>query len=118
MNSFRNSVQLIGRLGQTPEVKDFNGNKMVRFSIATNDYSILKNGDKKEETYWHTVVIWGKQAENAEKLLEKGSEVLIDGKLISRTWADKDGFKRYITEVVANNFLLVGNRKPLLVEEQ
>lgn len=118
MNTIRNSVQLIGRLGQTPEVKTFNGTKMMRFSIAINDFIVLKNGDKKEETYWHNIVIWGKQAENAEKLLEKGMEVLIDGKLVSRTWADKNGGKRYITEIVAENFLLIGMRKksPITVD--
>lgn len=111
MNTIRNSVKLIGRLGQAPEVKEINGNKMAKFSIATNEYTILKSGEKREETNWHNIVIWGKQAENAEKVLEKGKEVMIDGKLVNRSWVDNAGIKRYSYEIVANNFLLVGKVK-------
>lgn len=111
MNTIKNSVKLIGRLGKAPEVKEINGNKMAKFSIATNEYIILKSGKKREETNWHNIVIWGKQAENAEKILEKGMEVMIDGKLTNRSWVDNTGIKRYSYEIVANTFLLAGKEK-------
>lgn len=110
MKNLRNRVQLIGHLGMDPEVKTFNGGKkMVRFSIATSD--TYKNGDGKKvtETQWHNVVIWGgATADVAEKYLTKGKEVAVEGKLVHRSYDDKDGVKKYMTEVVVSDLLLLG----------
>jgi single-strand DNA-binding protein len=112
MMNIKNRVQLIGNLGGTPEVKEFDGgNKVARFSVATSEYYTNKKGEKVTETQWHNIVVWGKLAEIAEKLLQKGSQVAIDGKLINRNYTDKQGAKKYITEVVANEFLLM-DKKP------
>jgi single-strand DNA-binding protein len=111
MNALRNRVQLIGNLGAPPEVKTItNGRKMARFSMATNEFYLNAKGEKVEETQWHLIVAWGKAAEIAEKLLDKGSEVAIDGKLVNRTYTDKEGVKKYITEVEMNEFLVLGNK--------
>ena len=109
MNSLKNSVKLIGHLGQNPEVKDLeNGNKMARFTIATNDSYTNKAGEKIENTEWHPLVAWGKTAEIAEKYLEKGKEVAIEGKLMHRSYDDQDGNKKFITEVVVKEILMLG----------
>ena len=109
--TIKNRVQLIGNLGGAPEVKTLDGgNKLAKFTIATNDYYTNKKGEKVTETQWHNVIVWGKLAGLAEQLLEKGSEVVIDGKIQTRDYLDKDGVKKYFTEVVANEFLLI-NRK-------
>jgi single-strand DNA-binding protein len=109
MTTLRNSVQLIGHLGNDPEMKSFgNDRSMARFSLATNEYYRDGNGKQTQETQWHNIVAWGKTAEIAEKILSKGKEAAIQGKLISRSWEDKDGNKRYITEVVANEILVFG----------
>lgn len=109
MTTLRNSVQLIGHLGNDPEMKTFgNDRSMARFSLATNEYYRDGNGKQTQETQWHNIVAWGKTAEIAEKLLSKGKEAAIQGKLISRSWEDKDGNKRFITEVVANEILVFG----------
>jgi single-strand DNA-binding protein len=111
MNTLRNSVKLIGHLGANPEVKEFDGgNKVARFTIATNDSYKNKAGEKVENTEWHSVVAWGKTAEIAEKYLEKGKEVAIEGKLTHRSYDDKDGNKRYTTEVVINEFVMLGGK--------
>ena len=108
MNALRNKVQLIGNLGMNPEVKELEGGrKVAKFTLATNEYYNNKKGKKVQETQWHNIVAWGKTAELMEQLLDKGKEVMIEGKLTNRTWDDKDGNKRYITEVVANDFLLM-----------
>lgn len=112
MMNIKNRVQLIGNLGGSPEVKEFeSGNKVARFSVATSDYYTNKKGEKITETHWHNVVVWGKLAEIAEKLLQKGSQVAIDGKLTTRNYTDKQGAKKYITEVVANEFLLMDKKQ-------
>ena len=111
MNALRNKVQLIGNLGAAPEVKTIsNGRKMARFSMATNEIYYNGKGEKVEETQWHLVVAWGKSAEIAEKFLDRGSEVAIEGKLINRSYTDKDGVKKYITEVELNELLLLGTK--------
>lgn len=114
MNSLKNSVRLIGHAGANPEIKSFENpdstaNRMARFSIATNDYYINKKGEKVENTEWHTVVAWGKAAELAEKLIEKGTELAIEGKLTTRTY-EKNGEKRYMTEIVMNEFVLLSKK--------
>jgi single-strand DNA-binding protein len=112
MMNIKNRVQLIGNLGGTPEIKEFDGgNKVARFSLATSEYYTNKKGEKVTETQWHNVVVWGKLAEIAEKLLQKGSQVAIDGKLSNRNYTDKQGIKKYITEIVANEFLVM-DKKP------
>jgi single-strand DNA-binding protein len=109
MNAMRNKVQLIGHVGQDPEIKSFDGGKKVaNITIATNDYYINDKGDKIEQTEWHRVAAWGKVADIIEKYVTKGKEVAIEGKLTHRSYDDKDGAKRYITEVVANDILLLG----------
>ena len=111
MNTMKNKVQLIGHLGANPEVKTLDGGKkLARISIATNETYLTAKGDKVTETQWHNVVAWGKTAEIAEKLFTKGMEVLIDGKLVNRSYTDKDGNKKYITEVQANELLVFGKK--------
>lgn len=110
MKSLRNSVQLIGRLGKDPEVKDFNDRKKATFSIATTDsYKNLK-GEKVEDTQWHNVVIWGKLAEVVEKYLKKGHEVAVEGKLIHRVY-ETNGEKRFITEINVNDLVMLGGKQ-------
>jgi single-strand DNA-binding protein len=109
MNAMKNRVQLIGHVGQEPEVKTFDGGKKVaNITIATNDYYTNDKGEKVENTEWHKVVAWGKTAEIIEKYVTKGKEIAIDGKLTHRSYDDKDGTKRYVSEVVVNDILLLG----------
>ncbi len=109
MNAMKNRVQLIGYVGQEPEVKTFDGGKKVaNITIATNDYYINDKGEKVENTEWHRVTAWGKTAEIIEKYVTKGKEIAIDGKLTHRSYDDKDGTKRYVSEVVVNDILLLG----------
>ena len=105
----KNSVQLIGHVGQEPEIKTLEGGKKVAtISIATNEVSYRENGDKVEQTQWHRVSAWGKTAEIIEQYVTKGKEIAIEGKLTHRSYDDKDGNKKFITEVVANEVLLLG----------
>jgi single-strand DNA-binding protein len=109
MNNLRNKVQLIGRLGQTPEVKKLDSGKTVaNFSLATSDKYKNAKGELIENTEWHNLVAWGKTAEIIEKYVKKGNEIAIEGKLTNRSWEDKDGNKRYATEVLVNEILLMG----------
>jgi single-strand DNA-binding protein len=109
MNTLRNSVKLIGRLGQDPEVKLLDtGNKVATFALATSESFTTKDGNKQEQTQWHSIVVWGKLAVVCEKYLKKGKQIAIDGQLTYRTWEDKNGMKHYISEVVANEMLFVG----------
>ena len=109
MNALRNKVQLIGRLGQDPEIMTFDdGNKMAKFSIATDDSYKDKNGEKVERTYWHNVIVRGGLVNIVENYVVKGKEIAIEGKLTNRSYEDKDGNKRYTTEVLCNELLLLG----------
>jgi single-strand DNA-binding protein len=110
MKSLRNSVQLIGRLGKDPEVKEFAKNKKASFTIATTDAYKNQKGEKVEDTQWHNIVIWGKLANIAEKYLKKGQEVALEGKLIHRAYETTNGEKRYITEINVNDLVLLGNK--------
>jgi single-strand DNA-binding protein len=111
MYALRNRVQLIGNLGNAPEIrKTETGKKLVRFSVATNESYKNSNGDKVTETQWHSLVAWGKLADIAEKFLNKGTEVAIEGKLINRNYTDKEGIKKYITEIQVNELLLLGSK--------
>ena len=106
MNSLRNSVRLVGNLGMDPEVKTFDNNRsLAKFSIAVSESYKNDKGEKVTDTQWHNMVIWGPQAKLAEDYLKKGDEVAIEGKLASRSYTDKEGNKRYVTEVVVNEFL-------------
>src|SRR3978361_1948810 len=107
----KNKVQLIGHLGADPEIKTMEGGrKHARINIATNETYLNSKGEKVTETQWHNVVAWGKTAEIAEKIFAKGMEVLIDGKLVNRSYTDKEGNKKYITEVQANELLVFSKK--------
>jgi len=109
MNAMKNKVQLIGNVGNEPEVKTFGeGKKVANITIATNDFYINDKGEKVDQTEWHRVTAWGKVADIIEKYVTKGKEIAIEGKLTHRSYDDKDGNKRYITEVVALDVLLLG----------
>ena len=111
MNNLRNNVRLIGHLGQNPDVKQLNGGKkLAKCAIATSENYKNENGEKVTETQWHNLVAWGKQAEIIEKYLKKGSEVAIEGKLSNRSYTDKEGNKRYTTEVVIHEVLMLGKK--------
>lgn len=111
MNSLRNRVQLIGNLGMQPEIKTLeSGKKMAKFSIATNETYKNAQGEKITDTQWHNIIAWNKTAEIVEMYLEKGKEVAIDGKLTTRSWEDEKGNRKYITEIVCNELLMLGNK--------
>ncbi|MFL5747641.1 MAG: single-stranded DNA-binding protein [Niastella sp.] len=109
MYAIKNKVQLIGNLGQEPNIRTTEtGKKVARFSIATNDIYRNSRGERIRETLWHTVIAWGKLAEIAEKYLTKGREVAVAGKLVHREYTDKNGIKRFITEIVLNELVMLG----------
>ena len=108
MNNVKNKVQLIGNLGNAPEVKVLDGGKkLARLSLATNETYKNAKGEKITETQWHNVIAWDKTAEIVEKYFTKGLEVLIEGKLVNRSYTDKEGIKRYTTEVQASELLIL-----------
>jgi single-strand DNA-binding protein len=108
MNTLRNNVQLIGRLGKNPEVKTFDSGKTIAtFSVATNESYRNAKGEKVEDTQWHNIVAWGKLADIAGKYLKKGSEVALQGKLIHRDY-ESNGVKKYITEINVNELMMLG----------
>jgi single-strand DNA-binding protein len=109
MNSLRNKVQLIGNLGNDPEIINLeSGRTLAKFSIATNESYKNASGEKVTDTQWHNVVAWGKTAEIIEQYVTKGKEVAVTGKLTSRSYETKEGEKRYITEIVCNELLMLG----------
>lgn len=111
MNALKNKVHLIGRLGAKPEIKNTEkGKKLAQFSLATSESYRNAKGEKVTDTQWHKIVAWGKVAEIAEKYLDKGKEVAIEGKLISRSYTDKEGTKKYITEIQVNELLMLGHK--------
>jgi len=111
MYALKNKVQLIGNLGSNPEIKTLDGGKkLAKFSIATNESYRNANGEKVTETQWHNLVAWGKLAEIIEKYITKGSEVAVEGKLTYRTYNDKDGVKKYFTEIQVNELLMLGEK--------
>lgn len=106
MKNLNNQVQLIGRIGNDLELKETkNGKKFLNLSVATNEYYKNEKGERQQETTWHKVTAWNKPAELMHNLLEKGTEIMVQGKLSNRSYEDKNGDKQYITEVVVNNFL-------------
>ncbi len=108
MNTLRNKVQLIGRLGQDPEIVNFeDGNKMAKFSLATDDSYKDKNGNKVERAYWHNIIVRGGLVKVVENYISKGQEIAVEGKLTNRSWEDKEGKKHYTTEIVCNELLML-----------
>ena len=108
MNAMKNRVQLIGNVGNDPEIKTLeSGKKLAHLTIATNDKYTNDKGEKVEQTEWHRVTAWGKTAEIIEKYVVKGKEVAVEGKLTHRNYDDKNGEKRYVTEVVVSEILLL-----------
>ncbi len=106
-----NKVILLGNLGKDPEIRTLeSGAKLARISIATNEYFKNKSGETVERTEWHNVVLWYQKAELAEKFLRKGSQVYVEGRIRTRQWDDKEGNKRYTTEIVADVINLLGGK--------
>jgi single-strand DNA-binding protein len=111
MYALKNKVQLIGNLGQNPEIKTLDGGKkLAKFSLATSEIYRNAEGEKVKETQWHNLVAFGKVAEIIEKYITKGSEVAVEGKLTYRTYNDKDGVKKYFTEIQVNELLMLGEK--------
>ena len=111
MSTLKNSVRLMGFVGNDPEVKIFGDEKkLARLRIATNEVFRNANNEKVEQTQWHQLVFWGKQADIVEKYIQKGKEISVEGKLTSHSYEGKDGTKRYVTEVVVNETVLLGNK--------
>ncbi len=109
MNTIKNRVQLIGNLGQDPEVSTLDsGTKLARFSMATSDNYKNASGEKVEETQWHNIVAWGKLAEIIENYVTKGKQIAIEGKLTHRSYDSKKGERKYVTEVRCSEILLLG----------
>ena len=109
MSTLRNKVQLIGNVGNEPEITNLeSGKKVAKFSIATNESYKDSKGEKVTNTQWHNILAWGKIAEIVEKYVGKGKEVALEGKLTSRSYETKEGEKRYVTEVVVDEILLLG----------
>ena len=116
MYALKNKVQLIGNLGNAPEVRNTeSGKKLVRFSVATNEQYKNAKGEKVTETQWHNLIAWGKVADIVEKYLVKGTEVAIEGKLINRNYMDKEGNKKYITEIQVTELLMLGRATGMMV---
>jgi single-strand DNA-binding protein len=113
MNTLRNSVKLIGRLGQDPEVKTLErGSKIATFHLATRDSFTAPNGNREDRIQWHTVVAWGSLAGLCEKYLKKGREIAVDGRLTYHSWQDRSGTRRTAAEIVANELLFVSTGLP------
>lgn len=109
MNALRNKVQLIGRLGQDPEIVTFqDGNKMAKFSMATDDSYKDKDGNKVERAYWHNIIVKGGLVSVVENYITKGQEIAVEGKLTNRSWQDKDGKKNQTTEIHVYELLMLG----------
>ncbi|MFN7913688.1 MAG: single-stranded DNA-binding protein [Bacteroidota bacterium] len=107
-----NKVILVGNLGKDPEIRYLDGNiARVSFSLATTDFYKDKAGNRIEQTEWHNIVMWRSLAENAEKLLKKGAQIYLEGRLQTRQWQDKDGLKKNITEIIAETFQLLTKRE-------
>lgn len=104
-----NAVTIMGNLGRDPEMRTTgNGTAVCTLNIATTEYSKGADGEKAEKTEWHRVVVWSKQAENCGRYLKKGRTALVEGRLATREWTDKEGVKRYTTEIIANNVQFIG----------
>jgi single-strand DNA-binding protein len=121
MYNLKNNVQLIGNLGQDPEIKETqNGKKYAKFSLATSETYKNQQGERITETQWHNVIFWGKTADIAEQYLKKGSQCAVQGKIIYDSYNDKDGNKKYFTQIRGNELLLLGKKENTasMVEEK
>ncbi|MBK7138359.1 MAG: single-stranded DNA-binding protein [Bacteroidetes bacterium] len=108
MNTIKNQIQLIGHLGADPEVRQFEGGKTkASFTMATSDSYVNQKGEKIQNTQWHNIIVWGPQTKIVENYLKKGSEVAIQGKLTYRNYDDKEGNKKYLTEIILSEILLM-----------
>lgn len=111
MNALKNKVQLIGNLGTTPEIITLDdGKRIAKFSLATNETYKDSSGQKVTDTQWYNIIAWNNIASIVEQFLQKGSEVIIEGRLRSRSFDDKEGNKRYFTEIVCNELLMLGRK--------
>jgi len=111
MSTIKNSVRLIGNIGNEPEIKTFDSKKkMAKLSLATNETYKNEKGERVTDTQWHTLIAWGSTATTIEKYVKKGQEIAIEGKLTHRQYTDKDGTKRYVTEVLVSEILLMGQK--------
>lgn len=121
MNALRNKVQLIGRLGQDPEIRTLeSGKKVAHFNLATNESYRNSEGTKIDETTWHSIVAWNGLAELSSKYLSKGKEVCIEGRISYRTYTDKNGIQKSVTEIVASDLVMlgqVGKARELIADE-
>ncbi len=111
MNTLKNKVQLLGRLGNAPEIRTTqNGNKLAKMSLATNEYKRNADGTKTETVQWHSLIAWGSEAEIAEKYLQKGAEIMVEGKLQYRSYTDKTGAQRTATEIEVASLLMLDKK--------
>lgn len=111
MSTLRNKVNLIGHIGQTPETKSFDSGKCItRFSLATNERFKNKAGEWQEKTEWHSIYAWGKAGENLAKIADKGSEIVVEGKIVHKQFETKSGEKRQISEVELQDFYLINKK--------
>lgn len=111
MSTLRNKVQLIGNLGNDPEIITLeSGQKLAKFSLATNENYKDIDGQKQTKTDWHNLIAWGKTADIVEKYITKGKEIAIEGKLTNRSYETKEGEKRYVIEVIVNEILMLGSK--------
>jgi len=112
MRSIRNTVHLIGNVGMNPEVRVLNnGKKMARIRLATTERYRNSEGKLMRETQWHTIIAWGNLATIIERYLNKGREIAVDGRIIYRSYEDRNGNMRYITEIIANDIVLLNSKK-------
>lgn len=108
MRSIRNKVTLIGNLGAKPEIREFeSGNKLATFRIATNDVRYNAKGEKVTETHWHRLKAWGKLAETISKYTDTGSEIAVEGRLVTNTFKNKDGEDVSLIEIEVNDFMFL-----------
>lgn len=112
MSNLRNRVQLLGNLGNDPEIIKFeNGRRLAKFSIATTEIYYDNKGEKVQDTQWHNIVAWGKVAERSEKFLKKGSSVAVDGKIVYKKYEDNEGQKRFSTEIIMNEMVMLSKKE-------
>jgi single-strand DNA-binding protein len=108
MHNIKNNVQLIGHLGRNPEIKTLeSGKKVAKILLATSEYRKNEKGEKETHTTWHNVTAWGNTADIAEKYLIKGKQIVVQGKISNRMYTDKDGIKRYYSEVIISDLQMI-----------
>jgi len=119
MTTLNNKVQLIGNLGKDPEIKEFDkGRKVAKFSLATTESYKNDSGERVTETSWHNIVAWNGLATIAEKYLNKGREVAVEGRITYRNYEDKDGQKKYFTEIILSQIHLLKNSPNSVLTEK